>query len=245
MHTFMTEIHNPMTLSTPSEEFSLAYALISTSKSWKKWSKPISKKVYDQICEEAREAIAAFGLQDRYHTGFIRNVIDRYLDHGALKAGSCRYAWEVGLFAVFKRRIDAAVRRRYRAMLAAAKRKPFRSALKAKVELSAEAQPQACAYDRPEPSKEPKSSDRRERSSCSESAVHSENLSHSASLKLSASPNYSDHSESLSRFEWHKDAVSQEDTMRQSPAAMTATTDVGRKLGKLRTRGKAIRCPGL
>lgn len=124
---FNDSIYNPDVLE-PTEEFKEAYALISTCKSWKKWNKIVTKPVYERIREEARMAIESFGLDVRFFNDLMRDTIDYYLEHGTLKPKYQQFNWEMGLLAIFKKEIDAAWRRRYRAMLAAAKRRENKAA---------------------------------------------------------------------------------------------------------------------
>ncbi len=109
----------------PTPEFSEAFSLISSSKGWKRWPKIISKKVYERIHDEAWQCITTFAVptpQWRFKD-FMRDLIDYYLAHGTLKPDNQYYFWELGLFAIFKRRIDEAIRRRVRAIRAAAVRR--------------------------------------------------------------------------------------------------------------------------
>lgn len=115
-------IYNPIDLR-PDKEFIDAKTLISSSKSWKKWSKTVSKALYEQICEDIMNAASAMGLNSVEVADFIRNVIDYYIDNGTLKPRHCQFGWEMALFAIFKRQIDRSIRRRYKAMLAAQKRR--------------------------------------------------------------------------------------------------------------------------
>ena len=106
----------------PSKSFKEALALISTSKSWSKWQKPVSKSAYDKICSDVREGIMAFGLDEQQALDFITNYIDCYLAHGILDPKCGGNSFFMGLFASLRRQIDAAVQRRFRAMLSASRR---------------------------------------------------------------------------------------------------------------------------
>ncbi len=133
----------------PTAEFTEALAIISTTKGWKKWSKVISKKVYDRIHDDAWQCIATFGIANPEKTfnDFMRDLVEYYLDHGTLKPDTQYYHWEMGLFAMFKRRIDEAIVRRVRAIRAAQIRRQRKGEEKSEVivmsdEVGATEQPQ-------------------------------------------------------------------------------------------------------
>lgn len=115
----------------PSPEFTEAYELISSKKGWKKWPKVVSKGVYEHLWLDARNCIGAFGFEERRVNEFMSETIDYYLENGTLKPGYEQYVWELGLFAILKRRIDEAVSRRVRAIRAAALRRERRETAKA------------------------------------------------------------------------------------------------------------------
>lgn len=119
---FDNTVKNPSDLKA-SEEFIEAKALISSGKGWKKWDKTITQAVYDRICEDARAAIEAFGLPESEWQYFKRDVIDYYIEHGTLMPGNKQFTWELVIFNLLRRDIDAAIRRRYRIMLAAHRRR--------------------------------------------------------------------------------------------------------------------------
>ncbi len=113
---------------TPSAEFIEAKSLISSGKGWKKWPKIISKPVYEKIRDAVRICIDGFHLPDTKTAfdKFMLYVIDYYLEHGTLRPGYGQRLWELGLFAIFKRRIDEAIARRVRCIRAAALRRERR-----------------------------------------------------------------------------------------------------------------------
>lgn len=113
---------NPKDVVAP-QWYSEAVALISTSKSWKKWSRPVSKKFYARLLEDIGSAFSAMGLEQKALDFFITDTIDYYIDHGTLKPAYSQYVWELGIFHAFKSRIDEAITRRSRAIAGAASRR--------------------------------------------------------------------------------------------------------------------------
>ncbi len=141
----------------PPAEYVEAYAVISTSRGWKKWPKVISKKVYDRICEDARLCINEFRVKDpeKAYDEFITLTIDYYIDHGTLREGYRQYLWELGLFAIFKRRIDEAIARRARAIRQAALRRQRKLEEKALQDLQELKESQPAAMPATPPAEEP------------------------------------------------------------------------------------------
>lgn len=110
-------------LNRASKEFRQALALISSSKSWRKWQKPVSKSAYEKICQDAREGVLAFGLTDEQADKFIENYIDFYLGNGYIDPAQSLNPFYLGIFATLRRQIDESIARRYKAMLRASQRK--------------------------------------------------------------------------------------------------------------------------
>ncbi len=117
---FEGTIYNEANL-TPTSDFLEAYTLISSGKTWKKWSKIISQKAYRRLEEDARASIESFGLEnpEKALKDFMTGTIDFYLEHGTLKPGYMQYFWELALFAMFRTDIDTAINRRVKAIRSA------------------------------------------------------------------------------------------------------------------------------
>lgn len=126
---FNNTIINSENLVAP-EWFVNAKAVISTGKGWKKWQKTVSRSVYERILDDIRNFGEKTGVEERLINRFIIKTLDYYIDNGSLQPCKCQYNWELGLFALFKRRIDEAIRRRVRAIEAAARRRERIDALK-------------------------------------------------------------------------------------------------------------------
>lgn len=120
---------NPDDLVAP-EWFVNAKALISSSKGWKKWPKVVSRPVYERICEDLRLFAEKVGVEERMVTRFKTGTLDYYIEHGTLMPCRFQYNVELGLLALFKRRIDESILRRVRAIRAAALRRERKEALK-------------------------------------------------------------------------------------------------------------------
>lgn len=115
-------------LSAPSVEFIEAYRLISACKSWRRWRRPVSRAVYKRVCDDARNAARCFGVSETETLRFISHVIDHYIDHGTIASGFNLSEWQAAIFVILKRRIDEAVGRRRKAIMAAARRKERKTA---------------------------------------------------------------------------------------------------------------------
>lgn len=137
-------VPNPKEIAVP-EWYAEAVAVISTSKTWKKWSRPVSKKFYEQLLGDIRNSFSAMGLDCKALGFFITDTIDYYIDHGTLKPTYSQYIWELGLFHAFKRRIDEAIVRRCRAIARAAARR-------ARIETESETETEKTPVTPPAPS---------------------------------------------------------------------------------------------
>lgn len=120
---------NPDDLVAP-EWFINAKALISSRKGWKKWPKVVTRPVYERICEDLRLFAEKVGVEERMITRFKTKTLDYYIEHGTLMPCRFQYNVELGLLALFKRRIDESILRRVRAIRAASLHRERKDALK-------------------------------------------------------------------------------------------------------------------
>lgn len=112
----------PQKFLTPSVQFIEDLAIVSRSRSWIKWKKAISKKMYQRIIETAQMAHDDCILTQEYFDAF-QKALDHYLENGCLDPDLYLYHFQYGFFSMLRAQIDQSLHRRARAVSAAERRR--------------------------------------------------------------------------------------------------------------------------